>query len=485
MAFAENGQVVANAKRTNSFAAPRHRWAECDMESVWALVAECLREVTCTLPDGGTNVAAIGVSGNMGGAWLIEADGTPVRSAILWNDGRAADILTQWRARDLVEPIFRASCNTLAPGFTVPVLAWLDRHEPETVRRAEHLLFSKDWVRYRLTGELGTDESDASHMPGSVTDRGYSDEILDLAGIPELTRLLVPVRGSGEVVGRVHRAAAAATGLREGTPVITGLADVTATLTGAGAIEPGCATVILGTSCLNSVTTSAPVFAPHNVGLSFLIPDGKWTRTLSNQTGTLALTWFWREFMAPVAGPSTPDFAAMERLASSSPLGANGLVFHPYLNSTGVTAPVYEPTARARFWGLGVDHTRADVLRAVYEGVILSIADCFEYLPASNLSVQLLGGGAHSSLWAQMLADALDRPVEVSSGEEFGARGVALLAGVSHGLWGSLPEAVAACRTPEEHVVMPEPGRHEQYARILALYQFLRRDLGAERAFGG
>lgn len=484
VAFADDGSVVGLVRRPNSFTVPESRWAECDMDGVWMLVAECLRELTSLLPDGGASIIGIGVSGNMGGAWLLDGAGNPVRPAILWNDGRSARILADWRDAGLIERIFAVSCNTPAPGFTLPVLAWLKRFEPQSLQRAKHLLFSKDWVRYRLTGELSTDESDASHIPGSAIERGYSEELHLLAGIPELARLLLPLCGSGEVAGRIHQAAADATGLPKGTPVITGLADVTAMLTGAGATEPGCATVVLGTSCLNSVTTAAPLFEPHNVGLSFLMPENRWTRTLSNQTGTLALTWFWREFMQPSERSQSPSFSALEDMARSSTLGANGLVFHPYLNATGITGPVYEPTARARIWGLGVEHTRNDILRAVYEGVALSIGDCFQLLPEFQDPVRLLGGGARSTLWPQMLADVLNRPVEVTRGEEFGALGVAMMAGIATGVWDSLRDATAASKTHSEPVV-PDPERHERYSRLLEVFQFLRRDLAAERSLGG
>lgn len=484
VAFADDARVVAVARRPNTFASPQTNWAEFDMDDVWHLVTACIRELVWALPDAGAGICAIGVSGNMGGAWLIGADGKPVRSAILWNDGRAADVVNEWRSEGVFDLIFAKSCNAPAPGFTLPVMTWLARNEPATLDRAQHLLFSKDWIRFRLTGEIGTDESDASHVPGDVEARGYSQELFNAVGIPEMKPLLAPVLASGEIVGRVTATAAQATGLTAGTPVITGLADVTAMLTGAGAVTPGSATVILGTSCLNSVTTTSPVFEPHGVGLSFLIPGRRWTRTLSNQTGTLALSWFWREFMQPVRGGQRPDFAEMEEMARTSPLGANGLVFHPYLNSTGLSAPVYEPTARGRLWGLGASHTRADILRSVYEGVALSIADCFESLPASVDTVQLLGGGARSRFWAQMLADSLGRPVAVNQSEEVGALGVGLLAGVATGFWGSLEEALEVS-SPRTEPFLPDLDNHERYARVLSVYQFLRRDLAAERALGG
>lgn len=484
VAFNDLGEVVAIARRGNSFDTPRPGWAECDMHAVWKLVTDALREVTAALPGGAQEVQAVGVSGNMGGSWLTDAKGIPVRPAILWNDGRAAGVLNAWREEGVIDDIFDISCNTPVPGFSVPLLAWLAENEPETLARARYLFFSKDWIRYRLTGERFSEESDASHMPGDAAARGYSERILARCGIADLQRLLLPLTGSGAVAGRVHARAAEETGLRQGTPVVAGLADVTATLTGAGAVSAGCATAIIGTSCLNSVTTSAPLYEPRNIGFSFLIPEGKWTRTLSNQTGTLALSWFRREFMVGSLARSPHDFEALERQAASVPLGARGIIFHPYLNGTGVSAPVYEPRARARFWGVGIEHTRTDMLRAIYEGVALSMADCFEHLPPFEGPVRLMGGGARSRLWRQMFADVTGRPMVLLRGEELGALGVAMLAGVATGVWRDLQEACEGCCHSDE-CVEPDTRSHEAYARILAMYQRLRRDLSDECDYKG
>jgi len=479
VAFAEDGTAVAVAKRNNSFDIPRPGWAECSMEAVWTKVQDVLQELVEQLPGGAAQVRAVGPCGNMGGAWLTDAKGQPVGPAILWNDGRAAGVLKRWRQDGLMDEIFSIGCNMPAPGFSVPLLAWLTEHQPDTLARAKHLFFSKDWVRYKLTGERHTEESDASHIPGDVAGRGYSERLLALCGLEETRRLLLPLVASTSIVGCVHKRAADETSLSEGTPVVAGLADVSATLTGAGAILPGCATTILGTSCLSSVTTATPVFAPHGVGFSFLLPGGQWTRTLSNQTGTLALSWFARAFAPTPLGQGVPDFAALDEEAGAVPVGARGVIFHPYLNSTGVSAPLYEPRARARFWGVGLEHTRADLLRAIYEGVALSVADCFERLPPSEGPVRLLGGGSRSPFWRQLLADVTGRPLVLPRGEELGALGVAMLAGVATGVWATLDEACGVCCGTGEYIE-PDMEKHEVYGRMLQMYRHLREDLAAE-----
>jgi sugar (pentulose or hexulose) kinase len=484
VAFDESGKVVALARRQNAFDIPQPGWAECDMEAVWARAKDAITDVICQLPGGASQIRALGVSGNMGGAWLVSSDGRPVRPAILWNDGRAAKIVNDWRHDHLLNEIFTISGNTPVPGFTVPLLVWLQQHEPDVLEQANRLFFSKDWISYQLTGESITEESDASHIPGDVTARGYSTRILELCGVSELQRLLLPIKNSSSIIGHVHAAAARETGLAEGTPVIAGLADVSATLTGAGAITSGCASVIIGTSCLNSVTTSEPILEPQSVGFSFLIPGGRWTRTLANQTGTLALSWFANVLTAEGARYSSPPLRQLEEEAASAPLGARGIIFHPYLNSTGVSAPVFEPRARARFWGLSLEHSRADLLRSIFEGVALATADCFQHLPPFEGPIRLMGGGARSRFWRQMFADAIGHTLALPRHEELGALGVALLAGVATGVWGDLEEACSACCQIVDHVE-PDQQRHAEYQRILAMYQRLRRDLVEEHDYYG
>jgi sugar (pentulose or hexulose) kinase len=474
VAFRDNGSIVASAQNATGFVIPVAGWAETDMDGLWSLCARTLRTLAGKL-GGGQDIRALGISGYMGGAWLLDADRRPVRPGVLWNDGRAVDLLSLWRRDGLIDEIFRASCNAPNPGFKIPVLRWLQENEPESLERARVDLFAKDWIRFRLTGEIATEESDSSHAPGDARARDFSPKLMELCGVGRQTRLLPGVLESGAIGGRVSRAAAAETGLSVGTPVVAGLADVSSALTGAGAVAPGIACSIVGTSCLNNVVTAEPVFEPHGVGLCFLVPGGLWTRTMPNQTGALAFEWFKRELL----GKDMSD-RELDDAVAGVPRGAGGLLFHPYLNSTGVLAPIYEPRARARFWGLSVEHTRWHMLRAVYEGIALSMADCFQHLPAADDPVRLVGGATRSAVWRQMFADATGRPMVLVESREPGALGVAMLAGVAVGIWGTLHEAVEAC-CGLGAVIEPDPAAHADYKKALALYQRLRRDLVEEQ----
>ena len=473
-AFDQAGKVLAPVQAATVCQNPRPGWVEVEMEGLWRQVAAALRELTGRL-GGGHSIRAIGISAFMGGAWLVDRDGRPVRNAIAWHDARAVTVLDDLREAGLLESSFAVSCNALTPGFALVVLRWLREHEPAALERAHTLLFAKDWLRFRLTGEAATDGSDASHAPGDALQRTFSPRLMAEWGLGELHALLPPVLPSGEVAGRVTEAAARDSGMPAGTPVVTGLADVSAALVGGGVVAPGQAGTIIGSSCLNSVVTERPVRDPAGVGLSFLVPPDRWTRTMPNQTGLLALDWFRRNFDA-----GGLDAAALDTAVAKVPRGARGVLFHPYLNGTGVLAPVYEPRARGRLSGLGLEHTRWDILRAIYEGLAFAVADCMELLPAFAEPITLLGGGAQSTAWRRIVADVTGRSFAPAGAAEPGALGVALLAGMAAGWWHSLDAAVAAC-CKRGDPVLPDPSAHSEYRPRLERYRRLRRDLVEEQ----
>ena len=473
-AFDRRGGVVALAQAATVCETPRPGWVEVEMEGLWRQVAAALRELAGRL-GGGHPVRGIGISAFMGGAWLVDRDGRPVRNAIAWHDARAVTVLDELRAAGLLERSFAISCNALTPGFALVVLRWLRENQPAVLERARTLLFAKDWLRLRLTGEVATDGSDASHAPGDALQRTFSSRLMEEWGLEELNALLPPVLPSGAVAGRVTDAAARDSGMPAGTPVVTGLADVSAALVGGGVVAPGQAGTIFGSSCLNSVVTERPVWEPAGVGLSFLIPPDRWTRTMPNQTGTLALDWFRRNFDSDGL-----DAAALDTAVAEVPRGARGVLFHPYLNGTGVLAPVYEPRARGRLSGLGLEHTRWDILRAICEGLAFAVADCLEMLPAFAEPITLLGGGAHSAAWRRIAADVTGRAFAAASAAEPGVLGVALLAGMAAGWWSGLEEAVAAC-CGRGQPVLPDPDAHAQYRPLLERYRRLRRELVEEQ----
>jgi sugar (pentulose or hexulose) kinase len=477
--FDVRGGEVAVARREMPVRHPHPSWSEVDMDRVWELARETVREVCAE--GRGERVVGVGITGTCCGAWLVDEQVRPVRPAILWNDGRAADLLSEWQENGTLRRIFGISGNAMFPGYTVPVLAWLQRNEPQAIERARWLLFTKDWIRYQLTGEVANEESDCSYMPFDIRSRCASVELFELAGITRCLRLLPKMLSGYDVGGHVTPEVAEATGLAAGIPVVAGLVDVVASTVGAGAYRPGQACSIVGTSSLNSLVSERPIFEPPDVGVQATMPGGSWLRSLVNTSGTLNIDWMLDVLAAPERERATREgrsvFDLVEEMVRGVPAGAEGVVYHPYINTAGVVSPFVNPAARAQFFGLEVGHTRAHLLRAVYEGVALSMLDAYEHMPERCEEVLLSGGGARSEFWAQMFADATGRRIQVPEGSEYGARGVAMMAGIGAGVYRDLDEAAGAVGIARRYE--PDPAAHETYRELYALYRELYRSLGS------
>jgi sugar (pentulose or hexulose) kinase len=480
--FDRTGEELRSATRKTTLIAPREGWSETSMEETWQAAVAALRDLLVQSGVSSSRIAAIGVSGNMIGAWLIDAQGNPVRDAILWNDGRTVRLLDQLRSEHpgFDTDVFNVSGSVIEHGATLPVLRWLADNEPETLQRAVAVLHSKDWIRYRLTGEIVTDVTDVPGTPADVRARDYSDEVLTLFGLEAYRHLFPPIAPSQRIVGSVTPMAAATTGLAEGTPVVAGAGDVPAVVLGVGAVEPGIACSILGTHSINGIILDHPSFEPTDLGLLFTIPEQRWMRALTNVAGTTNLDWFIAEFCSLEQSRSKSSvqlFDHLETLVGQSSPGARGVLYHPYLSAVGIMAPFHEPAARAQFVGLTREHTKSDLLRAVYEGVALAIRDCYTTMNFAVHQIRLSGGGARSRIWGQIIADTVGAPVVIPNGSEFGTRGAALLAGVGVGWFDSIVDAAAAAiqidRVYEPNVSL-KPLYDENYALYTALRDVMR-----------
>jgi xylulokinase/L-xylulokinase len=444
------------------------------MEALWQDVKETLKEIVTseTLRDG--EIVAIGISGTCCSSWLLDAEGRPVRNAILWNDGRAADIIGEWQRSGVMDELFRISGNTVFPGYTVAVLRWLQRNEPEALEKARWSVFCKDWICYCLTGEIVSEHSDVGYTPYDIRESVYSDELLELCGVEAMRRLFPNVLEPGDVAGHLLPEVAEEVGLPTGIPVVAGMVDVTATTLGAGAYKPGQATTIVGTAFLNNFVTEQPSFEPFGIGVQTRTAGGVWVRSVINTSGTISLEWFLDQFCAnereaaEAAGRSIYEWA--ERVAGEVPLGSGGIIYHPYLNTTGVIAPFLNPTARAQFFGISIENTRADMLRAVYEGTALAMLDCSAQIPVEIEEWYISGGGKRSAFWCQMFSDCTGRTILVPTGDELGARGVAVLAGIACGIYRDLDDAMKqVIRVERRHE--PNPEATEKYQQIYELYK--------------
>ncbi|SFT05431.1 FGGY-family carbohydrate kinase [Halostagnicola kamekurae] len=455
VAFDLDGNELHRAARDNSLQQPETGWVEQDMERTWTLTTETIRDVVDALDDPDT-IIGIGMTGQGDGCWLIDEAGDPVRNAILWNDGRASKYVNEWEESGVAPLIANICGSDLFPGAPLPILQWLADEEPESIERAETVFCSKDWLKYRLTGERTTDRSDASLPFIDIETGEYSDIVPELVDVDGLDEMLPRLESASEIIGNVTGEGAEATGLPAGTPVVSGAIDIVASGIGSGAAQKGDSSSVVGTTSLNQLILDEAPEETEGTGFLFAVEDDFYVRAMASMAGTPNLDWAFEE----IAGGQ--DFAEIVPDLEEIPIGSDGVLYHPYLSTSGERSPFLETSARAQFLGMSPEHDREYLLRAVYEGVTLAMRDCFEHMAGDPNRILISGGGARSDFWCQMFADCLDTPISVPVGDEFGAKGVALLAGVATGVYDDIPSA-AEKTTTVDRTYEPRPERASQY----------------------
>lgn len=448
--FDANGCQQTIASRRTPLNRLTPGWVEADPALCLAALDDVIADAarSCGNPSA---ITAVGISGAMVGAWLVDATGRAVRPGINWEDSRCQTMLDAMiSARPtLMSDIFAVSGSVLQQGCTLPVLAWLKQHEPEVLRRTAYVLNYKDFLRHHLTGAFANERSEAAVLPGDARNQGRSTELMELFGLTDLLPLFPTLLDSQDIAGYVTAECAERTGLATGTPVIAGAGDVIASVIGAGGLKADTVTAILGTTCMVGVCHRQPVFTPADLGLLFSLPERHWYRAMVNVAGTLNLDWI-INLVAPELAEQTNCFAQITEIALASPPGANGITYLPYLSKSGIIAPVADAFARAQFSGLHSGHNRADMIRCVYEGVAFALADLVDLLnPHDGAPITLTGGGSRSAFWCQMIADITGRSIVVPAETEFGARGAALLAATALGQFDGIVSASAVITTGE------------------------------------
>lgn len=454
---------------------PSPGWFQQDMEAVWQGAAASIKTAIAAAEIDPAAIAVVGPTGQGDGAWMLDANGDPVGPAPLWNDGRAGDVIARWEQAGILSKLFEQGGTTLWPGAQAAILAWLRENEPTTFERIDTVFCCKDWIKYKLTGHISTDETDGSIPFMSLAARQYDAGQMEHLSLAEVSERLPPVRLSQEVIGTVTEAAAANTGLVAGTPVVSGLLDVAANAVGIGAINGGQSFTLLGTTALNAIILDKPNFDPADVGASVChgLPD-RWMRVLAAMAGTPNLEWYLtnmgQSFQIEAESQNVDVYTLLEEAVGKTPVGAGGVIFHPYLQ--GERAPFLNPTATASFFGISAETTRHHLARAVYEGVAFSVRDCFESIKADVQQVMLAGGGANSPTWCQILADVTGCTMAVPAGTQFGTLGAALVGAVGVGLFDSLETAVTCC-VKIDRTYTPNPVNYQKYNALYTLYRNL------------
>ncbi|MHC4916346.1 MAG: xylulokinase [Planctomycetota bacterium] len=480
------GDVAARAGAEYPIHSPRPLWTEQDPEDWWraavASIAEALERAGAT----GGDVAAVGLTGQMHGMVLLDADGEVLRPCIMWNDQRTAEECAEITRRVGPERVIRLTGNPVLPGFTAPKLAWTRRNEPEVFSRAARVLLPKDYLRYRLTGEFISEPSDASGTAFfDISGLAWSQEMLEAAEIPAdwLPRLEdSPAAGSSVSAG-----AAAACGLLQGTPVAGGGGDQAAQAVGMGIVDEGCVSVSMGTSAVLFAPSDTCRVEPGGRLHTFChaVP-GQWALLGVVLSAGGSLRWHRDVLCEPeklrAAESGADAYDLMLAAAEGVPAGSEGLFFLPYL--TGNRVPHHDPHARGAFVGLVLRHTRAHLTRALIEGVSFALNDSLENMRELGLrpaEIIASGGGARSELWRRVLADLFAARITAVTVDEGAAFGAALLAGVGAGVY---PDVPAACRAVVRRGGSVDPGPGSEayagfYRRYRELYPALREQFAA------
>jgi len=450
--LAEDGRVLGTGSADYPLLQPAPAWAEQDPQAWWEGCGLAVRQALAAAGCRGEAVSAIGLTGQMHGAVLLDAADAVIRPALIWCDQRSAPEAEALGQRLGQERIIALCANPALPNFTATKLLWVRAHEPAHYARIRRVLLPKDYVRLRLTGVAATEVSDASGtLAFDVAGRRWSAEMCDLLEVP--LDWWAPVAESCAVTATVSAAGAAATGLRPGTPVVGGAGDQAAGAVGNGIVAPGLVSVTIGTSGVVFAATDGLLRDPLGRLHTFChaVPGG-WHVMGVTQAAGGSLQWWRNRFgaaeVAVAAATGEDAYEVLVREAAAAPAGSRGLVFLPYL--MGERTPHTDPAARGVFFGISAGCGRAEFARAILEGVSQSLRDCLsliEDLGCPAREVRMAGGGARSALWRQIQADVFARPVRALRGSEGPASGAALLAGAGTGVYASVQEACRATLT--------------------------------------
>lgn len=442
LAIEKNGAIIGSVSKDYPVYYPKTNYAEQDPEDWWLAVKEAMQELVSHYPQLSTDVESISFSGQMHGLVALDKDNQVLIPAILWCDQR-----TEEECRDITkaigqENLTKYTSNKALTGFTAPKILWVKKHQPEIFKQIRHIMLPKDYIQFKLTGEYATDMSDASGMLLlDVKNRRWSKEMIDFLDIKE--EMLPKLFESYEVTGSVTEAAKKEIGLSNCREILVaaGAGDQAAGAIGAGVVEDGILSVALGTSGVVFISEEAYSVDTQNRLHSFCHANGKYHQMGVVLSAAGSLKWWIDQVQKDVANPYDLLQAEAEKVRP----GSEGLYFLPYL--LGERTPYSDPDAKGCFIGLSISHSREHMTRAVLEGVIYALRDSLEIIKdigSNTREVRLIGGGAKSPLWQQIVADIFGMPVHMTNATEGPAFGAAILASVAAGNYDSVDEACRA-----------------------------------------
>lgn len=480
--FDEKGGEIASATVEYPLYQPHNGWAEQNPSDWYSAAVETISAVLKKSGVGKEEIVSLGISGQMHGLVMLDANCEVIRPAILWCDqrtGKECEQLTEMLGK---EKLIEITANPALTGFTASKILWVKNNEPENFEKCEHILLPKDYLRFKLTGDFATEVSDASGMQLlDVPKRCWSEEVINVMGVP--ASWLPKVYESPEVTGHISEAAAEVTGLSVNTLVVGGAGDNAAAAVGMGVVKAGSAFTTVGTSGVVYAHTDGPVIDPKGRVHTFCcaVPNC-WHMMGVTQGAGLSMQWFKNQFCASEISEAEKTGEDVYKItdgeAAKIGVGSDGLLYLPYL--MGERTPHLDPDCRGVFFGISAMHTRAHFIRAVMEGVAFSLKDCLGILHGMDIvpdGMLLCGGGAKSPLWRKIICSAFELPIKQIKAAEGPALGVAILAAVGAGIYPTVEEACAVMTGEATLSETPDAAECEAYNKYYKIYGKLYSDL--------
>jgi sugar (pentulose or hexulose) kinase len=478
----DGNEVAVQSKKLNVISSDKYA-AELNMDKLWNLTVDLIKMLMNTAIIKADEVKAIGITAQGDGCWLIDKSGKPVHNAILWSDGRAQEIIDYWQEEGIINKIWSLNHSVLFSGAQGAILRWFKENDKEVLEKAYKVIYCKDWIAYKLTGVIATDQTEASYPVYDIRKRRYSEEIMKLLELGNYFDLLPEVISTNQVRGELSKKVADELNLKGGIPVVAGPFDALACAIGVGAVDNKTGVTILGSTAFNAATINKIDEEEKQTGFTYChFLNDKWVRGLGAMVGTPNLDWFLDKIGSNIkeeaqkSGKEIYNYA--DSIVAGVPAGARGVVYHPYISISGERAPFVNPFARAQFTGLNYNHNINDMLRAIYEGVSLSIKDCYENISSNVEEIRLCGGGSRSKVWCQMIADVTGKVIKISAGTEFGAKGAAINAGCTVGIYGELVSSINELINIKEEYY-PRQNLYYKYREIYNYYLSVRQKMEA------
>jgi len=484
VAFSLAGEQIAVSARPNVYQTLGGGQVEQDMSRTWADCAATLRELAERVPNLKRRVAALGVTAQGDGSWLIDGAGKPVGGGILWLDSRAAGLVSEYLKTEAYRDHYARTGSGLNACMASAQLAWMKRWQPDRIARAATCFHCKDWLYFKLTGARVTCPGEGNFTFGNYRTREYEPSILEGMGIADYARLLPPMIDGASDRGKLSSAAAAETLLPEGLPVSLAYLDVVCAGLGGGLYDPAgdVGVSILGSTGMHMRYVPAPEDVQLNddcSGYTMCLPIERACASMqSNMAATLNIDWLidMAREAAEMAGAKTSRAALLsgldDRVLGAAPGQA---IYHPYIFEAGERGPFLDPDARAQFSGLSTQTSFAGLARAVFEGLAFAARDCYLASGSIPREVRLAGGAARSNAMRAILAAALDANVRTLSREELGASGAAMMAAVNVGASPNMSACAEAWVTPFlDKLTVPDPQLSAFYSKLYPIYRTIR-----------